>query len=78
MDNVVAEVSPTGTITWRGQRYNSISGFSRAVLRERNPGRQSSGGWRDVQLGRTELTAWRIAYVAGQPAPVIPAECVAV
>lgn len=75
VDNVEADVAPSGSISWRGQRFNSISGFSRAVLRERNPGRQSSGGWRDVQVGRLELTAWRNAFIAGQPAPTLPPEC---
>jgi len=76
MDGIEATVTETGTIEWRDQRFSSISGFSRAVLRERNPGRQSSGGWRDVQIGRVELTAWRTAFVAGQAPPAIPADCV--
>jgi len=63
--DVLVDVTPEGSICYKGGEYNSISSFALAVIRERNPGRRSCDGWKDVKCGGQRLETLRERYLCG-------------
>lgn len=63
--DVTVNVLPEGSILYKGVVYNSISSFALAVIRERNPGRRSCDGWKDVKYEGQRLEALRKKYELG-------------
>lgn len=51
-----------GAIEYKGNSFHSISSFALAVIRERNPGRRSCDGWKDVKWKGQRLEALRDQY----------------
>ena len=52
-----------GSILYKGIDYKSISSFALAVIRERNPGRRSCDGWKDVKYEGQRLETLRERYL---------------
>jgi len=63
--DVTVTVTPEGAILYKDGEYNSISSFALAVIRERNPGRRSCDGWKDVKCEGQRLEALRERYLCG-------------
>lgn len=53
-----------GSILYKGMEYHSISSFALAVIRERNPGRRSCDGWKDVKCEGQRLETIRERYLS--------------
>ncbi|GMH43620.1 hypothetical protein BSKO_11542 [Bryopsis sp. KO-2023] len=60
--DVEVTVQPNGCIDYKGTSFHSISSFALAVIRQRNPGRRSCDGWKDVKWNGQKMESLRDAF----------------
>eukprot|EP00803_Ostreobium_quekettii_P003889 evm.model.scf_407EXC.2 EVM.evm.TU.scf_407EXC.2 scf_407EXC:14109-19988(-) len=66
--SVEVDISNDGAILYKDADYCSISSFALSVIRERNPGRRSCDGWKDVKWKGQRLEVLREQFLMQQRA----------